>query len=152
MMSEKQRRAKNWIAKHHMPYVCVFSSEITRQRMMDGNGISPAEFLRPFGEVGNLNNYSVKTVEKNQPYKLKKFRINFIDSQNMQDLDKKSTNILNRILQENKPRIKSDITKDMPKTKEEINSRLLSLIGRDRQDTERTQTPWFTQLKKQFYE
>jgi hypothetical protein len=66
-----------------MPYACIFSSTITYQRMMDGNGLTPAEFLRPFGEVGSLNNYSFKTLEKNQNYKFEKFRINFIDSQSM---------------------------------------------------------------------
>lgn len=51
--------------------------------MMELNGLTPAEFLRPFGEVGNLSNYVVKTIEKNEPYKLEKFRINFVDSHRM---------------------------------------------------------------------
>ena len=103
-----------------MPYVCVFSSPNTYNRMMDFNGFSPAEFLRPFGEVGNLNNYSIKTVEKNPFFKLNNFKINFIDSQAMWDQAKKTENLPTKIIHENKPRIKPNM--NPPTTKEEINN------------------------------
>ena len=48
---------------------------------MADNNLSPAEFLRPFGEVANLGGYVFKTTEKNEAVKLQNFRINFIDSQ-----------------------------------------------------------------------
>ncbi len=44
------------------------------------NGLSPAEFLRPFGDVGNLGGYAMRTNDKNEAIKLSNFRINFIDA------------------------------------------------------------------------
>jgi hypothetical protein len=37
--------------------VAVFSSRIAQIKMLDANNLTPAEFLRPYGEVGNLGNY-----------------------------------------------------------------------------------------------
>lgn len=44
------------------------------------SSLNPAEFLRPFGDVGNLNNIALQTVEKNMPFRLQNFKINFVDS------------------------------------------------------------------------
>ena len=151
-MTENCRKARLWLAKHYMPYVCVFSSQNTQQRMMDVNGLTPAEFLRPFGEVGNLNNYLVKTIEKNQSYKFNNFRVNFIDSQSMWDQQKKYDQLPFRILRECEPSVKRDIAENMPKTKEQIHERLLGLIGRNCHATEKQNTPWFTHIKQQFYQ
>ena len=85
--------------------------------MMEVNGLTPAEFLRPFGEVGNLSNYSVKTCDKNAPYKLNRFRVNFIDSANMWSDPKQSDRITERIISENRPKVRSDIAETMPTTK-----------------------------------
>ena len=85
--------------------------------MMETNGLTPAEFLRPFGEVGNLSNYSVKTCDKNTPYKLNRFRVNFIDSSNMWSDPKQSDRITERIINENRPKVRSDIAETMPTIK-----------------------------------
>ena len=73
------------------------------------NGLTPAEFLRPFGEVGNLGNYLIRTSEKNMPYKLNRFRVNFIDSHLMSDHPKPSDRIPEKIINENKPKVGGDI-------------------------------------------
>ena len=44
------------------------------------NNLTPAEFLRPFGEVGNLGGYTIRLNEKQERVKLENFKINFIDS------------------------------------------------------------------------
>jgi len=46
-----------------MPYVMVFSSR-TAENKMKLNNLTPAEFLRPFGEVGNLGGYTIRLNEK----------------------------------------------------------------------------------------
>ena len=45
--------------------------------------MNPAELLRPFAEVGNLSNISLNTCEKNSPFKLTDFKVNFIESTKM---------------------------------------------------------------------
>ena len=77
--------------------------------MLDVNGITPAEFLRPFGEVGNLSNYLVRTCDRNIPYKLNRFRVNFIDSHLMSDHPKPSDRIPERIINENKPKVRNEM-------------------------------------------
>ena len=62
-----------------MPYVMVFSSQ-TATKKFEANNLSPAEFLRPFGEVGNLGGYTLRTSEKQERVKLQNFKVNFIDS------------------------------------------------------------------------
>ncbi len=44
------------------------------------SSLTPGELFRPFAEVGNLNNISLQTCEKNQPFKLKNFKVDFVDS------------------------------------------------------------------------
>lgn len=118
--------------------------------MLDVNGITPAEFLRPFGEVGNLSNYLVRTCDRNIPYKLNRFRVNFIDSHLMSDHPKPSDRIPERIINENKPKVRNEMANIAinKESKEAINANLMNLIGANRQATERMQTPWFTQMKK----
>ena len=105
------------MSAHFHPYVAVFSSKLTQAKMMETNGLTPAEFLRPFGVVGNLSNYSVKTCEKNTPYKLNRFRVNFIDSNNMWSDPKQSDRVTERIISENRPKIRNDLAEAMPTTK-----------------------------------
>jgi hypothetical protein len=47
------------LADRFSPVVAVFSSHTVRETLQKNNGFSPAEFLRPFGEVGNLGNISL---------------------------------------------------------------------------------------------
>jgi len=47
------------------------------------NNLSPAEFLRPFGQVGNLGGYIVRTSDRNDGIKFQNFSVNFIDSNQM---------------------------------------------------------------------
>ena len=77
--------------------------------MLESNGFTPAEFLRPFGEVGNLSNYLVRTCEKNGAYKLNRFRINFVDSHLMSDHPKPTDRIPERIISEHKPKVRSEM-------------------------------------------
>ena len=73
--------------------------------MLESNNLTPAEFLRPFGEVGNLGNYTIKTGDKNEPYKLDKFRVNFVDSHRMTTESKETSRIVERIFSLVKPEI-----------------------------------------------
>ena len=77
--------------------------------MQEINGLTPAEFLRPFGEMGNLSNYLVRTCNKNMPYKLNRFRVNFIDSHLMSDHPKPTDRIPERILSEHKPKVRAEM-------------------------------------------
>ena len=108
-MSENCMRVRKWLSTHFMPWVCVFSSRTAQQRLSDVNGLTPAEFLRPFGEVGNLSNYLVRTSEKNTAYKLNNFRVNFVDSHLMSDHPKPNDKIPERIINEYKPRVRSEM-------------------------------------------
>jgi hypothetical protein len=60
--------------------VAVFSSGTVRDVLKKQSSLCPSELLRPFAEVGNLNNISLQTVERNQAFKLKNFKIDFVDS------------------------------------------------------------------------
>ena len=75
---------------------------------MEVNGLTPAEFLRPFGEVGNLSNYLVRTCDKNMAYKLNRFRVNFVDSYLMSDHPKPTDRIPERIIGEHKPTVRAE--------------------------------------------
>ena len=90
--------------------------------MEDVNCLTPAEFLRPFGEVGNLGNIAVHTVEKNTPYKLHRFRVNFIDSWKMWCDAKMSDSITSKIVEKNKPAVRSNFAETMPTTKNAIHA------------------------------
>ena len=84
------------MAQNFMPYVVVFASASATQKLRENN-LTPAEFLRPFGNVGNLNNCSVKTCEKHEPFKLSNFRVNFIDSGSMVTDPRTSAKIVDSI-------------------------------------------------------
>ena len=69
------------------------------------NNLSPAEFLRPFGEVGDCNGISMRTCDKNEFFKLNdKFRINFIDVAELKpSTDKERNAVIKEIVTENTP-------------------------------------------------
>lgn len=47
--------------------------------MRENACLSPAEFLRPFVEVGSLDGRQIQTLDKGQPFKLQNFRLNVVD-------------------------------------------------------------------------
>jgi hypothetical protein len=98
---------------------------------MNDNGLTPAEFLRPFGEVGNLGNYQIKTTEKNEPYKLEKFRVNFVDSHRMYMDNKETNRIVERIFTLIKPEIPK-YSAQVPSKQAEVS---LNLLINDRYTT-----------------
>lgn len=77
--------------------------------MQEVNGLTPAEFLRPFGEVGNLSNYLVRSCDRNTPYKLNRFKVNFIDNHLMSEHPKPSDRIPERIINDLKPKVRSEM-------------------------------------------
>jgi len=83
-LTPQQVTIRKWLASQFMPYVAVFASPTTIEKFAKNN-LTPAEFLRPYGHVGNLNNYSMKTADKSEPYKLNNFRVNFIDKNLMEN-------------------------------------------------------------------
>lgn len=66
---QMEKRLKSWLAKNYAPACAVFASEALTECMRECAGLSPAEFIRPFAEVGALDNRSVLTFEKSTPYK-----------------------------------------------------------------------------------
>jgi hypothetical protein len=85
--------------------------------MLEINGLTPAEFLRPFGDVGNLNNYIVRTTEKTE-YRLDKFRVNFVDSHRMTIDSKETARIQEFIFSLQRPEIPKTI--NVPTKKEDV--------------------------------
>jgi hypothetical protein len=47
------------MASRFSPVCAVFSSQTSKDILKKENGLTPAELLRPFAEVGNLNNISL---------------------------------------------------------------------------------------------
>ena len=74
------REIRRWLSERFCPTGIVFSSGQVRDLLLKQSSLSPAELLRPFTDVGNLNNISLNTCEKNQPFRLQYFRMNFVDS------------------------------------------------------------------------
>lgn len=74
-----EKKLKSWLAKNYAPACAVFASEALTECMRESAGLSPAEFIRPFTEVGALDNRSVMTFEKSTPYKFQDLQINMID-------------------------------------------------------------------------
>jgi len=70
---------------------------------MAQNKLSPAEFMRPFGEVGNLGGYAMRTVDKNEIVKLVNFQINFIDSAFLNPDPKKGQQLIDAVFKNSKP-------------------------------------------------
>ena len=104
---ENCKQARALLAEHFQPFVCVFSTKLVQQRMMEVNGLTPAEFFRPFGRVGNCGGLVIRTCEKTQPYVLTNFRVNFVDSHLMHDHPKASDQIPVKIMQEYRPEVQS---------------------------------------------
>ena len=98
----------------------VFASR-TAETKTKQNYLTPAEFLRPFGEVGNLGGYTIRTNEKQQRVKLENFKINFIDSNLLTPDPKMSSKLVEVIFKENKPHLDDEIHEHSRKeTKEEL--------------------------------
>lgn len=78
------------------------------QKKLKEQHLTPAEFLRPFGEVGDCGGITIITCEKNsnQFFKLNsKFRINFIDNVDVKQPSEEKTNnaVLKNIILEHTP-------------------------------------------------
>lgn len=56
---------RDWLAERFSPTAIVFSSSGVRDILDKQSSLSPAELLRPFANVGDLNNISLQTCEKN---------------------------------------------------------------------------------------
>lgn len=67
--TKEMRSVRKWLAGNFMPYMMVQASA-TALKKMAINNLSPAEFMRPFGDVGNLGGYAMRTVDKNEVVKL----------------------------------------------------------------------------------
>jgi len=94
--------------------VAVFSSQEVEIKMQDMNGFTPAEFLRPYGDVGNLNNTSLFRHDGTS-FKLKNFRVNFIDSKRMKQTNQEENGkLVSKIVKTNTPKnfLKSDSSQD----------------------------------------
>ena len=74
------REIRRWLSERFCPTGIIFSSGAVRESLLKQSSLSPAELLRPFSDVGNLNNISLSTCEKNQPFRLQNFKLNFVDS------------------------------------------------------------------------
>ncbi len=98
-MSDLQRDARKWLSQRFMPYCLVHASKITQAKLIINN-LSPAEFLRPFGQVGNLGGYIVRTSDRNDGIKFQNFTVNFVDSSHMTG----DPTIVNLILKQCKPK------------------------------------------------
>ena len=48
------KKLRQWLAQKYAPTCAVFGSEELTQFLRENASLSPAEFLRPFGEVGTL--------------------------------------------------------------------------------------------------
>jgi hypothetical protein len=74
------RDVRKWLAERFAPTALVFSSGAVRDILLKQSSLGPAELLRPFADVGNLNNIALQTCEKNSPFRLLNFKMNFVDS------------------------------------------------------------------------
>jgi hypothetical protein len=80
MVEQRFMPMREWLSERFCPTVLVFSSGQIRETLMKQSSLSPAELFRPFSIISDLNNISLKTCEKNSPFRLTKFRVNFVDS------------------------------------------------------------------------
>lgn len=60
--------------------MAVFSTEEAMEFFRENAQLTPAEYLRPFTEVGSLNQKQHQTIEKQNLFKLADFRLNVIDA------------------------------------------------------------------------
>lgn len=116
-----------------MPYVMVMASP-TVEKKMAANNLTPAEFLRPFGEVGNLGGYTMRTNDKNDAVKLQNFRINFVDSSLLKpDPTRTGNKVVDLIFKECKPK-QDEKVKNL--TRMQAKQELIDKIGNTRKVTE----------------
>ena len=59
-----EKNLKKWLAAKYSPACGVFASTALTEFMRENASLSPAEFLRPFTLVGNLDGRAVQTFEK----------------------------------------------------------------------------------------
>jgi hypothetical protein len=149
--SPEQRIAKDWLARNYMPFVLVNSSPTAMSKMAQNN-LKPAEFLRPFGFVNDLGGLSIPpTVDKNDPIKPHKFRVNFVDQSTMsmsaQGDNRMGKRLDDLLFKESKPLLQHaqhEVGRHV--AKELIDARM----GKNRRMTEQDQTPWFSKWKQNF--
>ena len=67
------------MAEKYAPACAVLASTELTEFLREHASLSPAEFLRPFTEVGSLDGKSVQTCEKSLPFKFYNLRINMVD-------------------------------------------------------------------------
>jgi len=72
-------KIRKWLAKRFAPVATVFSSPVVRKELWEKSGLQPAELLRPFGQVGSLNNIPLQTCERGVPFNLVNFHLDFVD-------------------------------------------------------------------------
>ena len=120
--------------------------------------LTPAELLRPFGEVGNLGNIALQTCEKNQPFRLKNFRVDFVDSNKIDTMNPNDQSMyIDVIIQNSAPKKffdssassllgnqGSSIQQNQQKELEQWQNQLISLVEKG----EEFVTPWFTSWKR----
>ena len=54
-----EKNLKKWLASKYSPACAVFASDALTEFMRENASLSPAEFLRPFTLVGNLDGRAV---------------------------------------------------------------------------------------------
>ena len=52
-------KTRKWIASRFSPVCAVFSSQTVKDILRTKGSVTPAELLRPFAEMKNLNNISL---------------------------------------------------------------------------------------------
>jgi hypothetical protein len=78
------KKLRQWLSKKYAPACAVFASDELTQFLREYANLSPAEFLRPFTEVGDLGGKSQQTFEKSAEYKYKYLRLNLVDAPKME--------------------------------------------------------------------
>ena len=65
--TQEQVKMRKWLAAHFCPTVLTFSSQSAYTKFDKQNNLTPAEFLRPFSDVGPVGGYKLNTSDKNPP-------------------------------------------------------------------------------------
>lgn len=133
-----------------MPYMMVQSSKTCRAKL-DKNNLSPAEFLQPFGEIGSLNGMQIRTSDKNEAVKLHKFRVNFVDSNQLNPDPRQAQKVVDMMFQECSPSAQNKAKSPSNHTRQQAEEELAQKLSRSRKATEESETPWFTNWKKSFF-
>jgi hypothetical protein len=87
-------RIKKWLADKYQPNAAVFSSPAARELLKRQAMMTPAEFLRPFGDMSSQNFRTIITHERSNPYKLLKFKLNFVESSKMDPVAQKDSSMI----------------------------------------------------------